>query len=126
MIKIEIKSIFGKVLFTHESETATVKKAVEEAVKNSANLSGAYLSGANLSGANLSGANLSMVTKLPLFCKWTFGITDGLIQIGCEKRSLSDWKTFLQSDEVISTPRDSEDFKQIVKVIKAMIAYLEG
>jgi hypothetical protein len=48
MTKIEIKSIFGDVLFTYEKEYATIKDAVVEAVKN-----GAYLEGANLEGAYL-------------------------------------------------------------------------
>ena len=74
-VRIEIKSWFsGDVLFEYESDNATMKKAVEAAVDDNANLSGADLrdadlsgadlrdadlSGANLSGANLSGANLS-------------------------------------------------------------------
>ena len=69
-VKIEIKSWFsGDVLFEYESDNATMKKAVEAAVDDNANLrdanlrdadlSGTDLSGANLSGANLSGADLS-------------------------------------------------------------------
>ena len=59
-VKIEIKSWFsGDVLFEYESESATMKKAVEAAIDGNANLSGADLSGADLSGADLSGANLS-------------------------------------------------------------------
>ena len=59
-VKIEIKSWFsGDVLFEYESDNATMKKAVEAAVDDNANLSGANLSGANLSGADLSGADLS-------------------------------------------------------------------
>ena len=59
-VKIEIKSWFsGDVLFEYESDNATMKKAVEAAVDDNANLSGADLSGADLSGANLSGADLS-------------------------------------------------------------------
>ncbi len=57
--KIEIKSVFGKVLFTYENETATIKDAVNQAVKEKANLSYADLSGADLSGADLSYADLS-------------------------------------------------------------------
>ena len=57
--KIEIKSIYGSVLFSYESEDNTTKKAVEEAIKQRANLSEADLSEANLSRAYLSGANLS-------------------------------------------------------------------
>ena len=58
MIKIEIKSIFGKVLYTHESENNTVKETVERANLEGANLEGANLYGANLYEANLEGANL--------------------------------------------------------------------
>ena len=58
-VKIEIKSwIHGGVLFEYESENATIKKAVEAAVDDNANLSGADLRDANLSGADLSGADL--------------------------------------------------------------------
>ena len=58
---IEIKSIYGAVIYT--STKQTIKEAVEEAVSGGAYLYGANLSGANLReaylrGANLSGANL--------------------------------------------------------------------
>ena len=56
--KIEIKSVFGKVLFEYEKENNTIKETLTEAVKRGANLRGAYLGGANLDGANLRGANL--------------------------------------------------------------------
>jgi hypothetical protein len=56
--KIEIKSIFGKVLFTYEAENATIKDAVEQAVKEKVSLYLANLSSANLYLANLSSANL--------------------------------------------------------------------
>ena len=58
-VKIEIKSWFsGDVLFEYESDNATMKKAVEAAVDDNANLRGADLRGANLRGADLSDANL--------------------------------------------------------------------
>jgi hypothetical protein len=56
--KIEIKSIFGKVLFTYEAENATIKDAVEKAVKEKVSLAYADLSSANLYSANLYLANL--------------------------------------------------------------------
>jgi hypothetical protein len=56
--KIEIKSIFGNVLFTHECEDNTIAKTVEEAVRSYADLSYADLSYANLRSADLSSANL--------------------------------------------------------------------
>nr|DAT06990.1 MAG TPA: pentapeptide repeat protein [Caudoviricetes sp.] len=59
-VKIEIKSWFsGDVLFEYESDNATMKKAVEAAVDDNANLRDANLSGANLRDADLSGADLS-------------------------------------------------------------------
>ena len=58
-VKIEIKSwIHGGVLFEYESESATMRAAVEAAIYSNANLSGADLRDADLSDANLSGADL--------------------------------------------------------------------
>jgi hypothetical protein len=57
--KIEIKSIWGGILFEFSKEKNTIKDTLIEAEKSGANLSGAYLSGANLSGADLSWADLS-------------------------------------------------------------------
>jgi uncharacterized protein YjbI with pentapeptide repeats len=64
MIKIQIKSIWGEVLFEHEKENNTIKDTVGEAIKKGADLRdadlrGAYLRGAYLRGADLSGSDLS-------------------------------------------------------------------
>ena len=58
MIKIQIKSIFGSVLFEYEKENNTIKDTLIEAVKKDADLRGADLRGADLRGAYLSGADL--------------------------------------------------------------------
>ena len=58
-IKIQIKSIFGSVLFEFEKENNSIKETLLEAIKSDANLSRADLSGANLSWADLSRADLS-------------------------------------------------------------------
>ncbi len=58
-IKFQILSIFGSVLFEHESVDNTLKETVEKAVENRASLNGASLNGASLNGANLNGANLN-------------------------------------------------------------------
>ena len=55
---IKIESIFGKLLFEHEAEDNTIKKTLETAVKNGADLRGADLRGAYLRGAYLRGADL--------------------------------------------------------------------
>ncbi len=56
--KIEIKSIWGSVLFSYEKEDNTIKDTLEEAVRSGADLGDANLCGANLRGANLGGAYL--------------------------------------------------------------------
>ena len=62
--KIEIKSVFGKLLFEYEKENNNIKDTLIEAIKSDADLGGAdlrgaYLRGAYLSDADLRGANLS-------------------------------------------------------------------
>ena len=57
-IKIQIKSVLGKLLFELEKENNTIKDTLQQAVKDGANLYGANLDGANLYGANLVRANL--------------------------------------------------------------------
>ena len=57
-IKIEIKSIFGDVLFTHKCVDNTIAKTVKKAVKSSADLRSANLRYSDLSSADLSYANL--------------------------------------------------------------------
>ena len=56
--KIEIKDIFGNVLFVHECENNSIKKTIEEAVMQDISLCMANLRDANLSDANLRDANL--------------------------------------------------------------------
>ena len=63
--KIQIKSIFGSVLFEFEKENNTIKDTIEEAVKSGANLRDANLRGATLSYANLRGANLRGAINIP-------------------------------------------------------------
>ena len=57
-ITIQIKSIFGEILFEYTKLNNTVKDTLEVAVKSNANLSNANLSNANLSNADLRCANL--------------------------------------------------------------------
>ena len=58
-IKIQIKSVFGDVLFEYEKENNTMKDTVEEAVRRRIPLDGASLDGASLDGASLDGASLN-------------------------------------------------------------------
>ena len=56
--KIEIKSIWGSILFEYEKENNSIKDTLIEAVNSDANLFGADLCDADLCDANLRGANL--------------------------------------------------------------------
>ena len=69
-VKIQIKSIFGEVLFEYEKEHNTIKDTVEEAVRQKAslyraNLDGASLDGASLYRASLNGASLYRAKNIP-------------------------------------------------------------
>jgi hypothetical protein len=57
-IRIDIKSIFGNVIFSFEKKNNTIKDTLEEANLKCANLAGAVLAGADLKDANLKYANL--------------------------------------------------------------------
>ena len=89
-----------------------------------ANLTGADLTGADLTGADLYRANLTGAIKLPMYCKWSHGITDGNISIGCKTRSIEEWDAFFASEETLTTPRNTQEFKQIQAVYEAYKAYL--
>ena len=56
--KIQIKTVFGKLLFEFEKEDNSIKETLIEAVRRGAYLQGADLQGADLQGAYLQGANL--------------------------------------------------------------------
>ena len=56
--KIQIKSVWGSILFEYESENNSVKETIIEALKSGANLRRADLRRANLSSADLIDANL--------------------------------------------------------------------
>jgi len=114
----------GNVIF--EDDSKKMKETVENAIKQNANLSYANLSSADLSYADLSSADLSSAVKVSMHCKWTHGITnENLIHIGCEKRTVKEWDAFFKSDEVISTKRNTIEFKQIRAVYEAYKAYLK-
>ena len=133
--KIEIKSRIGNLLFTYESENATIKVALLKAIESGADLSRANLYGADLSRADLSGADLSRAdlssadlssaVKVPIFCKWSVGITENnLIHIGCKKMTIEEWDLFFNSDKEFETKRNTEQFKQIQATYEAYKAYL--
>ena len=132
-IKIEINSVFGKVLFALEKENNTIKDTIEEAVRNNANLKNANLENANLYNANLINANLEYANLinaknketaiLPIFCKWSYGIKGDLIKIGCVEKTIEQWDLWFDSNDEYSTSRGTEEFKQIQAVYNALKYY---
>ena len=123
-IKIQIKSVFGKVLYELEKENNTIKETLEQAIKENANLEYADLRNANLYkanledadlrnanledtnlyNANLRGANLEDAKNketaiLPIFCKWSYGIKGDLIIIGCKQKTIEEWDIWFNSNE---------------------------
>lgn len=66
MIKIQIKSIWGEVLFEYEKENNTLKDTLKEAVKQGANLYGANLDGANLTERTLTERLMSLIFLSPV------------------------------------------------------------
>jgi hypothetical protein len=90
-----------------------------------ADLWNADLWNAKLDNADLRNAKLDKTIKLPMYCKWSHGITNGnLIHIGCEKKTIVEWDLFFNSDEKLSTERCTQEFKQIQAVFEAYKAYL--
>ena len=150
---MEIKNIYGVVTYTTEGanlegadlrgadlEDADLKGAnLEDADLKGANLEGADLRGANLEGANLEGADLRGANledanlkganfkeaKMPMHCKWRVShINNERIQIGCKIKTIQEWNDWFESDEVYKTRRNTECFKRIYAMFKAMEAYL--
>ena len=102
MIKIQIKSIAGSILFEYEKENNSIKDTVAEAVKNKADLRDADLRGAYLQGADLQGADLQgekIKTAVVFTGLYTYVVIPYItekdvkrIKMGCYDRSLEEWE----------------------------------
>ena len=147
--KLQIKSIFGSLLFEYECEENSIKKTLEKAIKENADLSSADLRYANLRSADLSSANIRSAdlrsanlryadlhsanlryaenkeeAYIPQFCKWTHSIKGDKIQIGCKEKTIKEWQDFFSSKEEYSTKRGTVEFKQIQAIFESYKAYL--
>ena len=124
-IKIQIKSIFGGVLFEYECEDNTIAKTVTEAVKSSADLSSADLSSANLSSANLSYAKTDK-RYIQIGCigsskrVTTYCFEDDQITCGCFTGTLKEFET-----QCNKTHKDNKQYLNeylgAIKYIKSLI-----
>ncbi len=111
--EIEIKTIYGSLLFEFEKENNSVRDTVIEAVENKINLTDADLTGADLTGADLTGADLrgaylsgadgekikikktAIFTGLYKYLVIPFISEDDVkyVKMGCFTRKLSDWES---------------------------------
>jgi len=127
MIKIEIKNRFtGSIIFEYSKENNTIKDTLKEYISQELKKGNrsADLTYANLTSANLTSAKNKENATLPMFCKWSHGIKGGKIKIGCKEKTIEEWDLFFNSDGVIETERNTQDFKQIQAVYLSYKAYL--
>ena len=117
-IKIEIKSIWGSVLFSYEKEDNTIKDTLEEAIK-----SGANLRGANLGGANLGDAWGELQSSSDVLIVGPIGSRNGyttiyhtdkgiFVRCGCFRGSLNEF-----SEKVKETHGESKHAKDYLTLI---------
>ena len=116
--KIEIKTLWGKVLFAYEKEDNTIKDTVTEAVKNGANLYGANLDGANLDKWGKLNSNTDIFIAGPLGSRnayTTFYHTDKgvFVQCGCFGGTLAEF-----ADKVKETHKDSEHARNYLAMVE--------
>ncbi len=87
MIKIQIKTLAGSLLFEYEKENNTLMDTVKEAVKNKKDLTGAYLRGYKVKLA-------AIFTGLYDYIVIPFVTEEGehRVVMGCHNRSLKEWE----------------------------------
>ena len=142
-VKIEIKSVLGKLLFEFEKENNSIKETLNEARLQRANLEGANLRGANLERVNLRGANLEGAylyganlegaylyganlrgAYLPMFSMWSMVKKENdILRIGCKEKTFEEWDLFFASESEFETKRGSDDFIRIQALYLANKAY---
>jgi hypothetical protein len=131
MKKIEIKSIYGSILFEYEKENNTLKKTVKEAVKKGADLQGAYLRGAYLRGAYLTGG--IKIKKAAVFTGLYKYVTipyitetdEKRIKLGCYDRLLSEWNENFWNNSDEFTDHDSMESKLRIFAFNTAKEWLE-
>ena len=99
-MKIEIKSIFGNVLFEYDCEDNTIRKTLEQAIKSSANLSSADLSSANLDKRYIQIGCIGSVKRITTYC-----FDDDIIWCGCFVGDLEQFER-----QVKETHKDSQQY----------------
>ena len=116
--KIEIKSIFGSVLFEFEKENNTIKDTLEEAVRRSADLSYANLRSADLRSAKTDKRYIQVSCIGSSKRITTYCFDDNIIWCGCFTGTLHEFEL-----EVNKTHKDNE---QYLKEYTGFINYIKS
>ena len=129
--KIEVKSVFGDVLFEFEKENNTVKDTLTEAVNRGANLHNADLRGADLGGADLGCADLGDWGKLQscsdILTVGAIGSRNGyttifhtgkgiFVQCGCFKGTLEEFEAKVK--ETHQGNKYERDYLALIEFVK--------
>jgi hypothetical protein len=120
--KIKIESIFGKLIFEHETEDNTIKKTLEEAVKSGADLRGAYLRGANLGedwGKLSSASDVLVVGAIGSRNGYTtiFHTDKGIfVQCGCFRGTLDEFAAKVK--ETHAGTKHERDYNALIDFVK--------
>ena len=119
--KIEIKSVFGSVLFEFEKENNTIKDTLVEAVKQGAYLRGAYLGGADLGewGKIQSPSDILIVGAIGSrgCCTTIFHTGKGVfVQCGCFKGTLDEFEAKVK--ETHQGNKHEKDYLALIQFAK--------
>lgn len=121
--KIEIKSIWGSVLFSYKKEDNTIKDTLEEAVRSDANLGGAYLGDANLGdewGELQSSSDVLTVGPIGSRNDYTtiYHTDKGIfVRCGCFRGSLNEFSEKVK--ETHGESKHAKDYLALIDFVKA-------
>ena len=118
MTKIEIKTIWGDIIFTHKKENNTVKDTLQEAVKSDANLYGANLRSADLGDWGKLEKNTDIFIAGPLGSRngyTTFFHTNKgiFVRCGCFRGTLEEFTA-----KVKETHNDNEHARSYLAIVE--------
>ena len=121
-IKIEIKSIFGNVLFEYTKENNTIKDTLMAAVSGGANLRGADLGGAYLGGAGKLRKldDILIVGNIGSRLGYTtiYNTDNGIkVQCGCFFGNIDEFAK--KVEETHKDTRHERDYKALIEFAKA-------
>ena len=116
--KIEIKSIWGSVLFSYEKEDNTIKDTLEEAIKSGANLGGANLGGEW--GRLNAASDILIVGPIGSRNDYTniFHTDKGIfVRCGCFRGSLNEFSE--KAKETHGESKLAKDYLALIDFVKA-------